>query len=940
MPPEELAEPKQEISTSGTSISAARFLGPIEADVQAFHKQQTEISKYADFDAYDKEVKKVMLKDTKLDPFRVPAYDGLMNSLHRWKVIASSTGKMTPDQKREVASNYFNKVIVPMYQRMGSQPPSEKVWQEQAYDRALKWNLDDAYDNNWSRGYYEGFRQYENAMKLGVSFLGGMAKDYFSLFPSGIPKGQGVREHYEEEARKIPVVGGFMKSLDRSISQDTFWHDIQPNHGWGDKAQSLIAEQTMMLPLYFASGGFAGGIMEGLGTGGGLTAKLLANPAGKLAGHLLANGTEGAAYGYAMANDDDKKDWWRMAIAQAVFGTAIHFGFGGVGKVFKSITSSSASKKAAADVLQKGLKDADSGDLKENLIRSLGGIMAAGGRPAAHEWIDAAMNFARHTEHLSDQDYGQAVQNAIKEDPARNHGVTTIGTYIKKYVKEHFDGRSFDNLTGLEKHELEVHVGSLIEEAGNRVPETVQSVAKQAGTDAVESTKNGKNPNGAKQIAERANEIHQENVKNGMPDTPENKARAQKMAEMEYAEKNAKAAARAAKANAAKPVKEAQDINARKNGASYPKDTPIGIRVSKPKYGHGGVNYDLEFEDPRDKAAYIIGNRGKSAAHDSIAEWYTRSGPITEAEAHSQRIKDFIAKAIKKGANPDEPIKIPKIGANAEVKVKPKPTTSASSRVAPTVSYRTTSRVSKTGERSVSFNTQHSWIVYAKKAVKEAGLKWNNEDIQKWLYEMVDNDPREFAKDLHEHFYPKDLKDQGIWFESQSTPTLGKEDPNFLAFMYNYTDQMPKEFAEALSYAIEETAKFEKNMEGTVSTDLQKNEYAKNVWNHVAEMIHHPKFTSGEEANIYRSSYPNMRTPSKWQGSKTLAEIEDNERNMIKEMFKGNPTAGKAAMAAYEAAASSRRSAIKLKDPEARKAANFAIDDVLVSTGERERMEF
>lgn len=941
------------------------MLGAVSADVVQYHEQQKEISKYANMDAYDKDVRKAVLKDKNLNPFLIQdPVDATHNVLHRWKEMASSpqVAKMTPEQKAAASLNYYKAMVVPQYQRMGAKAPSEEDWQKNAYGRALDYNIDDMYDNNWSRGYYEGFKQYENGIRTGMTYMGGMIKDAIDLtsgwltsegkpwklaeinqkaadIRADISK-KGPYQHFKETTDGIPILGGTMRSLDRQISSDSFWHDIQPNHHWGDGVTSNIAEQTMMLPIYFASGGFSEGLITELGTGETLTAKVMSHPIGKIVGSLLTNGAEGAAYGYTMANQEDKKDWWQAAISQAVIGTVLHLGAEGAGAVFKGLTESSKAKKATADALRKGVKIASTDDLRENMVKTMGGIMAAGGRPAASDYVRDAMRFVYNTAHLAmhtDEDYyAQAVQNAIKEDPLRNKGVTTIATYIKKYLEEFYDGKVIRDLSQDEAKDLENHILSLIEEGGERAPEVVEAVAQKAGADAVKSTQNGKNPGGKEIIDQWTQEELEKDKEAGLPPNPE---RAKKMAEARYAEANAKAAKKAAKEKAAKPVKEATEVQSRKTSSKYPTDTPIGIRVSKPKYGYDGKNFELDFEDPEDKAAYILSNRGKSAAHDAISEWYSRGGSERLAE-HGQRVRDFLKRAAEKGNPEDGPIRVPKIGHKAEIKT-PKvktsaPKTSASERVSPTVTFRTRSRVSKTGERSVSFSAEHSWIVYAKKQV--GSLK--SKDLMKWLYDMIDNDPRAFSKDLEDHFYPKDLKDHEVWFESQYVKNLGKEDPNFLAFMYNYTDKMPKEFAEALSYALEETAKFEKSFKIPIATDLQKNKYAMNTWNHVAEMIHHPKFVKEGERNIFRSSFPKMDKPSKWQGPKTLAETEDQERDWIKGMFKGKPEAGKAASVAYEAAASLRRKAIKEGDPAARKAANLAIDDVLVSTGERERMDF
>ena len=103
--------------------------------------REKELQKYYSFDSADHTAKLEKLKDLKLNPYLLSSgYDGLTNSLQRWKTIATSSEalKATPEQKRIAAENYYDKMLVPMYQKMGAEPINKKVWMEQAYDNALK----------------------------------------------------------------------------------------------------------------------------------------------------------------------------------------------------------------------------------------------------------------------------------------------------------------------------------------------------------------------------------------------------------------------------------------------------------------------------------------------------------------------------------------------------------------------------------------------------------------------------------------------------------------------------------------------------------------------------------------------------------------------------------------------------------------------------------
>src|SRR5208337_1893703 len=96
-------------------------------------------------------------------------------------------------------------------------------------------------------------------------------------------------------------------------------------------------------------------------------------------------------------------------------------------------------------------------------------------------------------------------------------------------------------------------------------------------------------------------------------------------------------------------------------------------------------------------------------------------------------------------------------------------------------------------------------------------------------------DTHDFMEDVAQHFYPEALSQGQIWFEGVgryskagdpigpiiARPFSGEENPNFLAFMYNYTKQMPKEFGQALEEKLIDTMKVQKFMNGRKPTEPQ-----------------------------------------------------------------------------------------------------------------------
>lgn len=180
------------------------------------------------------------------------------------------------------------------------------------------------------------------------------------------------------------------------------------------------------------------------------------------------------------------------------------------------------------------------------------------------------------------------------------------------------------------------------------------------------------------------------------------------------------------------------------------------------------------------------------------------------------------------------------------------------------------------------------------KAAKAMGM-----DLKEWFKDLSDED---FEKDLSSFFYPKSLRAAKIFFEHQNTRE-GMQNPNFLAFMYNYSDKMPKEFADELKERLISTMKVQKYMNNRRATESQLDYFAKAMYNHVDNFLGSGRWP--EEHNIFRSSNENMFHTTQWQ-RELLIEKMVEETNILKDAFSGEPKALNTAMSAYKALSQAR----------------------------------
>ena len=247
-------------------------------------------------------------------------------------------------------------------------------------------------------------------------------------------------------------------------------------------------------------------------------------------------------------------------------------------------------------------------------------------------------------------------------------------------------------------------------------------------------------------------------------------------------------------------------------------------------------------------------------------------------------------------------------------------------------SERTVSR----GQISVRYDISPDYKVQLKKHA--AAAKSKGQSLSEYFEDLSDED---FVHDLSQYFYPKALGQAKVFFENQHTKE-GVQNPNFLAFMYNYRNQMPKQFADVLKDRLTNTVKAQKYMSGRKPLDPQLDYYAKAMYNHVDNFLGSGRWP--KESNLFRSSNENIFKTTGWQRS-LLVEKTLQEQTNLKSMFSNNPKALKLALATHGAFAKLRMNEFKQAVPERNsqeilQAYDHVIADLQTQTKKYERWDY
>jgi hypothetical protein len=842
------------------------------------------------------------LKNPKLNPYKLAnPYDGLANSLHRWKTVANDAvlSHYTDEQKKTIASHYYDRMIAPMYGGMKIAPMSKELWLKQAYGEATNYNIEDAYNNSimhsLAHGWNEGLPGLARAGQYVHNALGNFVEDAVQLYKNqtafrALPDAQQkvllARPWHEQAAdlhNQIAVVDhekykdALDKAIDRGAQRQTdeheFWAAALPNYdGWLNHATSFVAEQAAQLPMYVAMGEGSG-----LVKGGNLTAKLVTTTAGKrVFGYLMA-GAEGYAYGTATRKQEDKGQAWQDAVGFAVFHGMFDVGGMGIkklGDVVQGVAKDALEKRAARlELAQKGLRPATSAERYEDHKKEVGNNLIVAGIPGQQAIYVKALH---HVTEMQDSGMSRAAvkeheMKLLNEDPAQYAPVLSAATFVRSLLG---DKKLSSIEAGSEDFKyLSTRLNQLVMDAGSSLNTHVEGVQEQA---AAKIAKEASTPG-----TKRTLEFYKAKVIASLAKDPAaakmvKPEQIEKMAQQRMAKDQIKAAAQAEKRLTQNPVKKATSIALKNKDYS-----PLPARLSKasPRYGYGNKLFELKFDDPRDLAAYVLSTTSKvtkSSAHDEFGEYYKKEfGDLIGVESHARRVRDFI-KGVAKDAETDESIQVP-----SQVERKSVPATKV----------RTAYTKDRFGQPSVRYDVNPDYNVYLKKYMTTA--KSQGKTLTEFFKDMSDED---FKDDLSKHFYPKSLQQAGIFFEHQNTRE-GTQNPNFLAFMYNYTHSMPREFGKELEQRLIDTMKVQKFMSGRKPSEPQLMYYAKAMYNHMDNFLGSGRWP--QESNIFRSTQDDMWNSTEWQ-QELLQEKHLQERKNLKDMFSADPSAKRAALVAHK----------------------------------------
>lgn len=210
----------------------------------------------------------------------------------------------------------------------------------------------------------------------------------------------------------------------------------------------------------------------------------------------------------------------------------------------------------------------------------------------------------------------------------------------------------------------------------------------------------------------------------------------------------------------------------------------------------------------------------------------------------------------------------------------------------PGIKIRSERTTNKYGEPAARYQIVPDYKVRLKAHI--AAAKAAGKSMAKYFEDLDDQD---FVNDLSTYFYPKELRRAKVFFEHQNTRE-GMQNPNFLAFMYNYLPQMPKEFGKELENRLIDTVKVQKYMRGKEPSEPQLLYYAKAMYNHVDNFLGSGRWP--QESNLFRSSNESMFKTTEWQ-RQLLIEKQLQEQANLKDMFSGDKKALRAALTTHAA---------------------------------------
>lgn len=928
---------QSESSSFSVRVNQTRQRG-LEAAREAIggYLQQKQIAelkqKYANFNSLKASEKVEAVKDTSLNPFLFEdTSDGLANSMWRWRTEAPAFASKSTQEKEAVASRYYDEVLKPLYEHGGAAPLSKENWLRNAWGTALTYDTKQTYRAPLLKGILEGMDSaisevanvgrtlanigrmpivgYADSVKRGdLTGLTGFYNLYVNMHNRVAKEGlaTGVAKTIEETGEKNVLGFGSSKWLHDIASSEEFWKTVSPEKTFTEKAASFTVENAMLLPLFDGIGeanklgiGLVKDAGEGVPYMENLTKVLQASKSGRMAAKMLTHGTEGLIYGDLTRDTDDKHNAWKDALQFAAFGTLFSYAGSGAKKLSELLPEGverdavlAAEKRA--DLGRIGKREATPEEYLQAYREHLASVMAAGGRPAVHSILETALAHVALDEdpNLSEMDKLKFRQDKMDIDPVGWKSVFASMTIIKRFLKE--QGWKLSEMNNARWADLEGHLNGQVDKAAEEIDLHVPEIQEMKAQSLVEGYM--KTPEGKveyQQELQKATEMLK-----GHPDAEK---KAQILAENVIMKRRIKAIEKAAEV---RTVTGPENVRANQTAPEGVGLLPSSLRGSKPKYNYGtGNSFDLNFDDPRDLAAYVLGNKGKSAAHEDFAAYYKSQYPNatqSQIEAHSARVREAIKQQAKNWDG--EGKRILRINST-----EPKKVTSPDPAIARRVVKSRYERDAKGKITGYTLSLSHDWKVAKEDLAKAKGGKNTTKFWKDYIETLTgknDDDvlgAQALAEDLRDYFNP--TKKYGLQFEKSSSE--GGDWTNFLGYMYSHKDKLPEPVQERLEEILMNSPKM-RELLGARPTIKKLETFAQAMQNHVDIFLRSDWYAKKGERNIFRSSTPGISGPeslSKWQADKKLVlSSHKNDLAWASEFYPGRSAAMQEARAQYIAA--------------------------------------
>lgn len=281
------------------------------------------------------------LKNPNVDPAKLkdPTYQ-LGATMYRWEQIKANVlrGKYTPEQQRQISSNFFDRMIIPYQQRTGQGDIRKDDWMNFAYK--ITYDLDKVIHQETghpgSGGMHGWFGNAKDMFRIAsrtLSFLGAVlpnseynSKDYASDWRNG-----GFWDQVEAAAsHKYPRLAGFSSSFSKDADYYGFLQDLRPVSGLEGHARSMVIEGIPWMLSNLIPGGT---VSKVLGAGEeavsiGKTAELLIGSkfAGRLAGAFTNGARDGFIYNFLTRRNDETQKSFEDAIIWGAASALLHTG--------------------------------------------------------------------------------------------------------------------------------------------------------------------------------------------------------------------------------------------------------------------------------------------------------------------------------------------------------------------------------------------------------------------------------------------------------------------------------------------------------------------------------------------------------------------------------------------------------------------------------------